>query len=96
MVNFLWKVGDWFVKFEGGALFACQGPFFFLDSQVIRIFRLNNRLIILRAVTYVIHGRMYFRATMDQLENYWLTIFLETTVDYERMCSGNKSRMPSL
>ena len=32
--------------------FACL--FFLLDSQVIRIFRLKNRLIILSAVTYVI------------------------------------------
>ena len=43
----------------GGASFARQ-PFFLLDSQVIRIFRLNNCLIILKAVTYVIRGRMCF------------------------------------
>ena len=66
MVHFLWKVGDWFVKWErrggGGvvALFACQGLFFLLDSQVIQIFSLKNLLIILRAITYVIHGRMCF------------------------------------
>ena len=61
----------------GGASFARQ-PFFLLDSQVIRIFHLKNRLIILRAVTYVIRGRMCFRATRDEPRNYWLTIFLET------------------
>ena len=40
-------------------------PFFLLDSQVILIFLLKNRLIILRAVMYVIHGRMCSRATRD-------------------------------
>ena len=49
---------------EGDASFACQ-LFFLLDSQVIRIFRLKNRMIILRAVTYVIRGRMCFRAAME-------------------------------
>ena len=81
MVHFLWKVGDWFAKWErGGTLFARQGLFFLLDSQVIRIFYLKNRLIILRAVTYVIHERMCFQAARDQPGNYWLAIFLETTV----------------
>ena len=48
-------------KREGGsAFFVRQGLFFLLDSQVIRIFRLKNRLIILRVVTYVIHGRICF------------------------------------
>ena len=72
MVHFLWKVGDWFSKWKGGggggrgASFTRHGLFFLLDSQVIRIFRLKNRLIILRAVTYVIRGRMSFRAARDQ------------------------------
>ena len=66
-------------KGGGGASFARQGLFFLLDSQVIRIFRLKNRLIILRVVTYVIRGRMCFRAGRDQLGNYSLSIFLETT-----------------
>ena len=79
MVYFLWKVGDCFPKWKGGdALFARQ-LFFLLDSQVIQIFRLKNRLIILRKVTYVIRGRTRFRAARDQLRNYWLTIFSETT-----------------
>ena len=52
--------------------------FFLLDSQVIRIFRLKNRLIILREVMYMIHGRICFRAAMDQPGNYWFPIFLET------------------
>ena len=37
----------------------------------------KNPLIFLRAVTYVIRGRMCFRAARDQPGNYWLTIFLE-------------------
>ena len=70
MIHFLWKMGDWFPKLKGrGASFERQS-FFLLDSQVIRIFRLKNRLIILRTVTYVIHGRMCFRSARDQLGNY--------------------------
>ena len=64
---------------DEGASFARQS-FFLLDSQVIRIFCLKDHLIILRAVTYVICGRMCSRATMDQPGNYWLTIFLEMAV----------------
>ena len=83
MIHFLWKVGDWFAKWKrggggGGALFARHGMFFLLDSQVIRIFHIKNCLIVLRAVTYVIRGRMCFRVAWDQLGNYWLAIFLET------------------
>ena len=67
---FLWKMGDWFAKWKRGggggfASFARHHLSFLLDSQVIRIFRLNNRLIILRAVTYLICGRMCFRAARD-------------------------------
>ena len=56
MVHFLWKVGDWFPKWRGGSASFARQPFFLLDSQVIQIFCLKNRLIILRAVTYVIRG----------------------------------------
>ena len=62
---------------EEGASFARQ-PFFLLDNQVIRIFRLKDCLIILRAVTYVVRGRMLSGATRDYPGNYWLAIFLET------------------
>ena len=80
MVHLLWKVSNRFPKWKGGdALFARQ-PFFLLDSQIIRIFCPKNRLIILRAVTYVIRGRMCYRAARDQSGNYWLAIFLETAV----------------
>ena len=72
MVHFLWKVGDWFPKWKGrGASFALQ-LFFLLDSQVIQIFRPKNCLIILRTVTYVIRGKMCFRAAMDHLGNYFI------------------------
>ena len=60
MVHFLWKVGDWFPKWKGeGASFARQ-LFFLLDSQIIRIIRLKNRLIILRIVTSMTRGMMCF------------------------------------
>ena len=49
---------------EEGVSFARQ-PFFLLDNQVIRIFRLKDRLIILMAVTYVVCGRMCFLAASD-------------------------------
>ena len=65
---------------EEGTLFARQ-PFFLLSSQVIRIFRLKDRLIILRAVTYVIRGRRCSRAARDQSKNYWMVIFSETAAD---------------
>ena len=78
MIHFLWKVGDWFPKWKGGGASFARQPFFLLDSQVIRIFCFMNRLIILRAVTYVIRGRMCSQAARDQSGNYWLTIFLET------------------
>ena len=61
MVNFLWQVGDWFAKWKGGAggaLFACQDLFFLLDSQVIRISRLKNRLIIRLRMRFM--GRCVF------------------------------------
>ena len=73
--------GKWVIGLrngKGGASFTNQGLFFLLDSQVIQIFRLKNRLIILRVVRYVIRGRMCFRAAKDRPGNYWLTIFLET------------------
>ena len=62
---------------EEDASFARQ-PFFLLDNQVIRLFCLKDRLIILRVVTYVVYGRMCFWAARGQSGNYWLTIFLET------------------
>ena len=65
---------------EEGASFA-QQPFFLLGSQVIRIFRLKDRLIILRVVMYVIRGRMCSQVARDQPGNYWLAIFLEMAAD---------------
>ena len=62
---------------EEGASFARQ-PFFLLDNQVIRLFRLKDCLIILRVVTYVVCGMMCFLVARDHSRNYWLVIFLET------------------
>ena len=70
MIHFLGKVGDWFPKWKGGGASFTRQPFFLLDSQVIRIFRLKNRLIILRMITYMICGRMCFRVARDHLRNY--------------------------
>ena len=70
MIHFLWKVGDWFSKWRGGGASFARQSFFLLDSQVIRIFRLKNRLVILRAVMYMIRGRMCFRVARDQSGNY--------------------------
>ena len=70
MIHFLWKVSDWFQKWKEIDVSFARQPFFLLDSQVILIFRLKNRLIILRMVTYVIHGRMCSRFVRDQLRNY--------------------------
>ena len=76
--DILWKVSDWFPNGrEEGASFASQ-PFFLLDNLVIRTFRLKDRLIIQRAVMYVVYGRMCFWAARGQPRNYWLAIFLET------------------
>ena len=58
MNHFLWKVADWFPKYKGGGRFICASTVFLLVSQVIRTFRLKDCLIILRAVTYVVRGRI--------------------------------------
>ena len=52
---------------EEGTSFSRQ-PCFLLDSQVIPILNLKDRLI--RAVTYVIHGKMCSRVARDQPGNY--------------------------
>ena len=62
---------------EEGVSFVRQ-PFFLLNSQVVRIFRLKDRLIILKVVAYVVCGRMCSYPARDQSRNYWLIIFLET------------------
>ena len=53
--------GKWMIGFrnrrEEGTLVALQ-PFFLFDIQVFQIFCLKDRLIILKAVTYVVCGRM--------------------------------------
>ena len=53
--------GKWMIGFrngsEAGASLERQ-PFSLLDNQVVRVFRLNDQLIISRAVTYKVGGRM--------------------------------------
>ena len=41
-------------------------PFFLLDNQVVRVFRLKDRLIILRAVTYKVCGRICSQVVSNQ------------------------------
>ena len=59
----------------GCTSFARHGLFFHLDNQVIRIFHLKKCLIILKAVMYLIRGRMHFQVERDQSRNYWLVSF---------------------
>ena len=61
---------------EANASLARQ-PFFLLDNQVIRVFRLKYRLIILRAVTYEVCGRICSQVVRDRPGNHWLAIFYE-------------------
>ena len=44
---------------EGGALFACYGLFFPLDSQIARIFCSMMRLTAIRAVMCMTHGWLF-------------------------------------
>ena len=61
---------------EAGTSLVRQ-PFFLLDNQVVRVFRLKDRLIILRAVTYEVCGRICSQVVRDQPGNHWLAIFLK-------------------
>ena len=59
---------------EAGVSLARQ-PFFLLDNQVVRVFRLKDRLIILKAVTYEVYRRICSQVARDQQGNHWLAIF---------------------
>ena len=50
---------------EAGTSLARQ-PFFLLDNQVVRVFRLKDRLIILREVTYEVCGRICSQVARNQ------------------------------
>ena len=52
-------------------------PFFLLDNQVVLVFRLKDRLIILRTVTYEVCGRICSQVARDQPTDHWLAIFLK-------------------
>ena len=61
---------------EAGASLALQS-FFFLGNQVVRVFRLKDRLIILRTVSYEVCGRICSQVARNQQGNHWLAIFLK-------------------
>ena len=65
---------------EAGASLARQ-PFFLLDNQVVRVFHLKDRLIILRTVTYEVCGRICSQVSRDHSRNHRPTIFLEMAVN---------------
>ena len=58
MIHFLWKVGNWFPKLKGAGASLARQPFFLLDNQVVQVFRLKDRLVILRTVMYEVCGRI--------------------------------------
>ena len=54
---------------ELGASFVHQS-FFLLDNQVIRVFCLKDRLIILRAVMYKVCGKICYQVARNQSRNH--------------------------
>ena len=80
-----WEVGDWFTKWKGGKRFTYASltlqPFFFLNNQVVRVFRLKDWLIIIRAVTYEVCGRICSQVARNQLGIHWPAIFLNMAAD---------------
>ena len=68
---------------EADASLALQ-QFFLLDNQVARVFRLKDRLIILRAVTYEVSGRICSQVARNQPGNHWPTIFLKMATSWKR------------
>ena len=65
---------------EAGTLLALH-PFFLLDNQVVQVYYLKDRFIILRAVTFVVCWRIYSQVARNQLENHWPAIFLKMAAD---------------
>ena len=58
---------------EVGVSLARQ-PFFILDNQVVQVFLLKDRLIILRVVTYEVCGRICSQVARNQPGNHWPAI----------------------
>ena len=54
---------------EAGISLA-RHPFFFLDNQVIRVFCLNDRLIILRVVTHEVCGKICSQVARNRPKNH--------------------------
>ena len=59
-------------------------PFFLLDNQVVRIFCLKDRLIILRAVMYEVYGMICSQVARNQSGNHWPTNFLKMAASWKR------------
>ena len=72
---------------EASASLARQ-PLFLLDNQVVRVFHLKDRLIILRAVMYEVYGRICSQVARDQSRSHWLAIFLKMAAGLKRVCLG--------
>ena len=68
---------------EAGASLALQ-PFFLLGNNVARVFRLKDRLIILRAVSCKVCGRISFQVARNQLGTHWPAIFLKVAAGRTR------------
>ena len=68
---------------EAGTSLALH-PFFLLDNQVVQVYYLKDRFIILRAVTYEVCWRICSQVARNQLENHWPTIFLKMAADWKR------------
>ena len=70
----------WVIGFQNerevGASLALQ-PFFLLGNQVVRVFRLKDRLIILWAILYEVCERICSQVVRNQLGNHWPAIFLK-------------------
>ena len=68
---------------EAGASPVLQ-PFFLLGNQVAQVFRLKDRLIILRAVSYKVCGRISSQVARNQSGTHWSAIFLKVEVGQTR------------
>ena len=59
--------------------------FFLLGNRVARVFRLKDRLIILKAVPCEVCGRITFQVARNQSGTHWPAIFLKVAVGRTRM-----------
>ena len=69
--------GKWVIGFQNGreaSVSPALQPFFLLGNQVTRVFRLKDRLIILRAVSYEVCGRISSQVVRNQPGTHWPAI----------------------